>query len=339
MKTLFFSYQDYERPVFAEALSQIDSQSSQQFSWQEAHLTPATAALADGYDAVCAFVNDDLSKEVLEILAEKGVKLVALRCAGFNNVDIPAAEKLGITVVRVPAYSPEAVAEHAITMIMALNRKIHKSWSRVREGNFHLHGLLGFNLYGRVAGLIGLGRIGLALARILQGFGVTVVGYDPGMSDNQIQPFNITPVSLKEIYKTSDIISLHCPLTMHTYHMINDCSISMMQPGVMLINTSRGALIDTPAVIKGLKSGQVGYLGIDVYEQEGDLFFQDLSEEVIQDDVFQRLLTFPNVLVTGHQGFFTREALQAIAGITINNIIEFEQTDQCKNSVDSSCLR
>ena len=338
MKTLFFSYQDYEQSVFTEVLGKNPSRSSQQFSWQEAHLTPATCALAEGYDAICAFVNDDLSAPVLEQLALYGVKLIALRCAGFNNVDIKTAEKLGITVVRVPAYSPESVAEHAAAMILALNRKTHKAWNRVREGNFHLHGLLGFNLHGKIAGLIGLGRIGQALAHILQGFGMTVLGYDPVMAKQAMKDRNIIPVSLDELYQASDIISLHCPLTADTHHLINKKTICKMKQGVMLINTSRGALIDTPAVVKALKSGKVGYLGIDVYEQEGDLFFRDLSEEVIQDDVFQRLLTFPNVIVTGHQGFFTREALQAIASITINNIIEFEQTGKCSNSVDSSCL-
>ncbi len=333
MRLLFFSCQKYERAVFEPLLI------SGHVIWQEAHLDRHTVKLADGFDAVCVFVNDQLDRPVLEQLARGGVKLIALRCAGFNNVDLAAAEDLGLTVVRVPAYSPEAVAEHTLALILTLNRKVHKAWNRIRDGNFHLTGLLGFNLHGKTVGLVGLGRIGLALAKILKGFGMQVYAFDPGLRSEDVQTCGIKPCSLEELYRDSDIISLHCPLNEHTHHMINARSLAAMKPGVMLINTSRGALVDTVAVIDALKSCHLGYLGMDVYEQEGDLFFRDLSEEVIQDDIFQRLLTFPNVVITGHQGFFTYEALEAIAHTTCDNMREFEQTGQCGNSVDSTHLK
>ena len=333
MKTLMFSTQSYECPVFEKQLAAL-ADNGQEFSFQKARLESSTVGLTSGYDAVCAFVNDDLGAGVLEQLAQRGVKLVALRCAGFNQVDLEAAERLNIAVVRVPAYSPEAVAEHTIAMIMTLNRKTHKAWNRVREGNFHLNGLLGFNLNGHTAGLVGMGAIGRATAKILLGFGMKVVAYDPYLAPDHARNMGVELVTLGALYQQSDVISLHCPLTTESHYLINDDALALMRRGAMLINTSRGALIDTAAVIRALKSGQLGYLGIDVYEQEGDLFFRDLSEEVIQDDVFQRLLTFPNVMVTGHQGFFTREALDSIVSTTLANIAEFETTKSCVNQVD-----
>ncbi|WP_281647134.1 2-hydroxyacid dehydrogenase [Parendozoicomonas sp. Alg238-R29] len=329
MKTLMFSTQSYERPVFDRVLVN----SGVNLVYQKARLDLSTASLTEGFEAICVFVNDDLSKDVLLRLDELNIKLIALRCAGFNQVDVETAEQSGITIVRVPAYSPEAVAEHTVAMIMSLNRKTHKAWNRVREGNFNLHGLLGFNLCGHTAGLIGMGAIGRATAKILLGFGMDVLAYDPFLTDDGAKKLGIKSVELDQLYQQSDIVSLHCPLTEDTHHLINCTSLAQMKPGAMLINTSRGALIDTPAVIRALKAGDLGYLGIDVYEQEGDLFFRDLSEEVIQDDVFQRLLTFPNVMVTGHQGFFTREALESIANTTVNNIKTFERTGSCENTV------
>ena len=334
MKTLMFSCQSYEHPAFEQYLPE----SGHSLVFQEARLDAHSAVLAKGCEAVCAFVNDDLSEAVLEILAAQGVRLVALRCAGFNQVDLVAAKRLGIAVARVPAYSPEAVAEHTLALILTLNRKTHKAWNRVREGNFHLHGLLGFNLHGRTTGLVGLGAIGQATARILVGFGMKVIAYDPWMDPQQAEELGVELATLEQLYTDSDIISLHCPLNAETHYMINESALASMKTGVMLINTSRGALIDTSAVIRALKTGHLGYLGIDVYEQEGDLFFRDLSEEVIIDDVFQRLLTFPNVLVTGHQGFFTREALNSIARTTFDNITEFERTGHCTYCVGTENL-
>jgi D-lactate dehydrogenase len=269
---------------------------------------------------------------VLEALAAFGVKLVALRCAGFNNVDLAAAARLGMGVVRVPAYSPHAVAEHAVALLLSLNRKIHRAYNRVREGNFSLDGLLGFDLHGRTVGVVGTGRIGAVFAHIMAGFGCEVLAYDP-TPDAARLPAKARLVSLDEIYAHSDIISLHCPLTPQNRHMIGVPSIAKMKDGVMLINTSRGALLDTRAVIVALKSGRVGALGLDVYEEEGDLFFEDLSCEIIPDDIFTRLLTFPNVLITGHQAFFTREALEKIATTTVANVTEWERTGQCANGV------
>ncbi|CAM3713367.1 2-hydroxyacid dehydrogenase [Parendozoicomonas haliclonae] len=329
MKTLMFSTQSYERPVFEQAASQF----GQEIVFQKSRLDITTTRLAAGYNAVCAFVNDDLSTPVLEALSALDISVVALRCAGFNQVNLETAHQLGIKVVRVPAYSPESVAEYTLAMILTMNRKIHKAWNRVREGNFNLNGLLGFNLHGKTVGLIGMGQIGQATANILNGFGMKVLAFDPGMSDEQLKDAGVESVALSDLYRRSDIVSLHCPLNKATKHIINAEALACMKPGAMLINTSRGALIDTEAVTQSLKSGHLGYLGIDVYEQEGDLFFRDLSEEVIQDDVFQRLLTFPNVVVTGHQGFFTHEALESIAITTLNNINELEKNGYCENEV------
>ncbi|WP_149540410.1 2-hydroxyacid dehydrogenase [Siccirubricoccus phaeus] len=291
----------------------------------EPRLGQATAVLADGAGAVCAFVNDELDAATLAALAAQGVRLAALRCAGFNNVDLAAAAALGIAVGRVPAYSPDAVAEHTVALILALNRKIHRAYNRVREGNFALDGLLGFDLKDRVVGVVGTGRIGAAVARIMLGFGCQVPAFDP-VEEAGLAAAGVRYVPLPELLAVADIVTLHCPLTPETRHLIDAAAVARMRPGVMLVNTSRGALVDTAAVIAGLKSGRIGYLGLDVYEEEAGLFFEDLSGQVIQDDVFTRLLTFPNVLVTAHQAFFTAEALAAIGEVTIGNISEFEAT-------------
>jgi D-lactate dehydrogenase len=264
--------------------------------------------------------------------------LIALRSAGFNHVDLVAAEELGMTVVRVPAYSPYAVAEHAVGLILSLNRKIHRSYNRVREGNFALDGLLGFDLYGTTIGIIGTGRIGIVFAQIMKGFGCRLLAYDP-YPNQECRDLGVEYVDLPTLYAQSDIISLHCPLTPDTYHIIDEKALAQVRPGVMLINTSRGALVDTAAVIEAMKTGQVGYLGLDVYEEEEDLFFEDLSGEVIHDDLFARLLTLPNVLVTGHQAFFTRNALQRIASTTIDNITAFEQGRPLENQVTAERIK
>jgi D-lactate dehydrogenase len=292
--------------------------------FHEARLNADTARLAQGADVICAFVNDDLGAGVIAVLEQMGVRLIALRSAGFNHVDLRAAAAAGIAVARVPAYSPHAVAEHTVALILALNRKTHRAYNRVREGNFALDGLMGFDMHGKVAGIVGTGLIGAVLARILLGFGCEVLASDPA-PDPDLEALGLRYVDRGELLGRADIITLQCPLTPETHHLIDDDAIARMKPGVMLVNTSRGAVVDTRAVIRGLKSGQIGALGLDVYEEEGDLFFEDLSQSYIPDDVFARLLTFPNVLITGHQGFFTREALRAIAGTTIANITRFGQ--------------
>ncbi|VAW48341.1 D-lactate dehydrogenase [hydrothermal vent metagenome] len=289
----------------------------------ENHLTPKTKNLAQGYEAVCVFVNDQVNNEVMEALHQSGVRLILLRCAGFNNVDIKKAFDLGITVLRVPSYSPMAVAEHAVALMLTLNRKTHKAYNRVREGNFSLEGLMGFDLFSKTAGIIGTGRIGRQLIPILKGFGMEVLAYDPNPS-TEAEKLGARYVSLETLYQQSQIISLHLPLLPETQHMINARAIAQMPQGVMLINTSRGGLLDTPAVINALKKRHIGYLGIDVYEQEENLFFEDHSEEIIEDDVFERLTTFPNVLITAHQAFFTQEAMAHIRETTRQNALDFK---------------
>ncbi len=318
MRVDVFSAKPYDH-VFLRAAGQ-----GAHLDWRfhEARLTPDTARLAEGAGAVCAFVNDDLGGDVIGQLAAMGVRLIALRSAGFNHVDLRAACAGGLSVARVPAYSPHAVAEHTLALILTLNRKTHRAWNRVREGNFALDGLMGFDLHGKVAGIVGTGLIGTVLARILRGFGCEVLAFDPQPSAD-CEALGVQYVDLADLWAQADIITLQCPLTPATHHLVDDAAISAMKRGVMLVNTSRGAVVDTRAVIRGLKSGHIGALGLDVYEEEGDLFFEDLSASYIPDDVFARLLTFPNVLVTGHQGFFTREALAAIAETTVENIISF----------------
>jgi len=328
MQVAVFSSKSYDRR-FLEAAS---SSQGHELVFFEARLGPETAVLASGLTAVCVFVNDNLNETTLQKLAEVGVGLIALRSAGFNHVDIKAAVELGLTVVRVPAYSPYAVAEHAIGLMLTLNRKIHRAHARVREGNFSLNSLLGFDLHGSTVGIVGTGKIGEVMAQILTGFGCQLLAYDVAHNPN-CEALGVKYVGLPSLLSTSDIITLHCPLVPATYHMIDSEAISQMKSGVMLINTSRGALIDTEAAIEGLKSRKIGYLGLDVYEQEEDLFFEDLSDTVIQDDIFGRLLTFPNVLITGHQAFFTETAMTKIAETTMANITDFEQGRHCPNQV------
>jgi D-lactate dehydrogenase len=290
----------------------------------EPRLNAQTAALAVGFDVACSFVNDRVDREALVKLHAGGVRLIALRSAGFNHVDLAAADELGIAVVRVPEYSPYAVAEHAVALVLALDRKIHRAHARVREGNFSLDGLLGFDLHGKTVGIVGTGRIGRAAARIFAGFGCRVLAYDRDPAESMRQ-LGVEYVSLDELYARADIISLHVPLTPATHHMIDGSALARVKPGVTLINTGRGALIDSKALVEALKSGVVGAAGLDVYEEEEGVFFEDLSDKVLQDDVLARLLTFPNVIVTAHQGFFTREALAAIADTTLASVTAFER--------------
>jgi D-lactate dehydrogenase len=331
MKILFFSAKPYDEQFFRDK----NQDHGFTLKFLEARLNPNTAVLAQGYDAVCVFVNDVVGAEVLRVLQAQGVRLLVLRCAGYNNVDLQAAAATGITVVRVPAYSPHAVAEHTLALILTLNRKTHRAYNRVKEGNFSLNGLLGFDLYGKTVGLIGLGQIGLVTARILLGFGCRVLGHDIQPSP-QATALGVEFSQLNQLYSQSDIISLHCPLTPKTYHLIDREAIARMKKGVMLINTSRGALVDTQAVIEALKQEQISYLGLDVYEEEGDLFFEDLSNKVIQDDIFMRLLSFNNVLITGHQAFFTSNALEGIAAVSLQNIADFQNHRPLSNQVQAS---
>ncbi len=326
MKIAFFSTQPYDKEYFAR-YNKLHS-----ITYFEAQLNERTADIAKGYDAVCVFVNDQLNAAVLRSLAETGIKIIALRCAGFNNVDLTAAKENNVRVVRVPAYSPHAVAEHALALIMTLNRKTHKAYNRVREGNFSLHRLTGFDLYGKTAGVIGTGKIGQCFAYIMLGLGCKVLAFDI-IANKELEAEGVQYIPLIDLFPQCDIISLHCPLTDQTKHIINKDSLDMMKKGAMLINTSRGGLIDTKAAIEALKKGKLGYLGIDVYEQEEKLFFHDLSENIIEDDVIMRLLSFSNVLITSHQGFLTDEALTQIALATLQNISDFEQGKKLDNLV------
>jgi D-lactate dehydrogenase len=318
MRVAVFSTKHYDRTYLTAA----NARHGHDLVFFEPRLSVETARLADGFPAVCAFVHDTLDHASLVASAAGGVRLVALRSAGFNNVDLAAAADLGISVCRVPAYSPHAVAEYAVAQILATVRHIPRAYARVRDGNFSLDGLLGFDLHARTVGIVGTGRIGQVFARIMAGFGCRLLAYDPFPNDD-VRAL-ATYVSLEELLEGSDIISLHAPLTPETHHLVNRAAIARMRRGVTIVNTSRGALVDTEAVIDALKDGTIGYLGLDVYEEEDALFFEDLSAEVIQDDTFARLLTFPNVLVTAHQAFFTDEAMRAIAETTLANITAFE---------------
>ena len=328
MKIAVVSTKSYDREFLAAA----NAGHGHELVFFEPRLTAETVPLVAGFPAICAFVNDVLSAPVLRALHASGLRLIALRCAGFNNVDLEVAAELGITIVRVPAYSPYGVAEHTVALMLALNRKIHRAYNRVREGNFSLEGLLGFEINGRTVGIIGTGKIGAIVGAIMRGFGCNVLAYDI-KPDPHLLSLGATYVQLHELMRESDIISLHCPLTPQTHHLIDTPTIDLMKPGVMLINTGRGALVNTKAVIQGLKSEKIGYLGLDVYEEEADLFFEDLSGEVIKDDVFTRLLTFPNVIVTAHQAFFTNHALEAIARTTIENVSTVAGGKTCGNEV------
>jgi D-lactate dehydrogenase len=328
MKIAVFSTKSYDKIY----LEKYKTETKHTLSYFDSALNSDTTNLTIGYEGVCAFVNDKVDKKTIENLAKNGIKLIALRCAGFNNVDLKSAQENNIKIVRVPAYSPEAVAEHAVAMILTLNRKTHKVYNRVRESNFSLENLTGFNLFGKTVGVIGTGQIGVAFCKIMIGFGCKVIAYDVKKSE-ELAKTGVDYQTLNEVLENSDIISLHCPLVKETHYLFNASAFLKMKAGAMLINTSRGALIKTEDAVEALKTGQIGYLGIDVYEQEENLFFKDLSESIIQDDLIQRLISFPNVLITPHQGFFTDEALTQIAIVTLKNMTDFEEGSSLENEV------
>jgi D-lactate dehydrogenase len=331
MRVAVFSTQAYDRQFLD--LANAGKASPHEFVYFDARLELQTVSLAEDFPAICVFVNDDLKAETLEVLAAQGAQFVTLRCTGYNNVDLQKASELGIKIARVSVYSPYAVAEFAVGLILMLNRKLYRSYNRVRDDNFSLNGLLGFDLHGCTVGVIGTGKIGLILAQIMHGFGCHLLGYDLYPNPKFEEIGNARYVSLPELFAQADIISLHCPLTPETQYLINSSAIAQMKRGVMLINTSRGHLIDTKAVIEGIKTGVIGYLGIDVYEDEDSLFFRDLSDTIIQDDTFQLLQSFSNVVITSHQAFFTRNAMEDIAKTTLANLTEFEQGLPLTNAV------
>ncbi|MDO9402644.1 MAG: 2-hydroxyacid dehydrogenase [Polaromonas sp.] len=328
MHIAVFSTQPYDRRFLDEAWQRHGNVEP---VYLEAALSLRTAALAQGCEAVCVFVNDVLDAPVLQALQQAGVRAVLLRCAGFNNLDVAEAARLGLFVARVPAYSPEAVAEHTLALVLTLNRHTHRAYARVREGNFSLDGLLGSNLHGKTVGIVGTGKIGLAVARIFKGLGCRLLGHDP-LPSAAFAALG-EPSDMDRLLAESDIVTLHCPLSDATRYLLGDKTLARMKPGAMLVNTSRGALLDTRAVIAALKSRHLGALAIDVYEQESALFFNDHSGDIIDDDIFQRLMTFPNVLVTGHQGFFTLEAMREIAAVTVDNLRCHEEGRACANQV------
>ncbi|MGF1698834.1 2-hydroxyacid dehydrogenase [Photobacterium makurazakiensis] len=328
MKVAVFSTKKYDQTSFEI----INQRYNHTLDYYDFRLTEQTAKMAQGYDAVCAFVNDDLSRPVLELLAANNVRLIAMRCAGFDKVDLNAARELGLQVVRVPAYSPEAIAEHTLGLMLSLNRRIHRAYQRTRDANFSLEGLTGFNFHGRTVGVIGTGKIGIATIRILKGFGMNILAYDP--YENPIAAeLGVQYTTLDEIYQQADVITLHCPMTQENYHMLNAESFAKMRDGVMIINTSRGELLNSKDAIEALKSSKIGSLGIDVYENEKDLFFEDKSNDVIKDDIFRRLSACHNVLFTGHQAFLTEEALGNIADTTLSNITHFSENTTSGNEL------
>lgn len=328
MKTAVFSTKPYDRQFLEDA----NQRYGHELVFFEPRLSDQTAALARDFPAVCPFVNDELNARVLLQLQRGGTTLISLRCSGYNNVDLNSAEQLGFTVTRVPAYSPNAVAEHTMALVLALARHLHKAYIRVREGNFALNGLLGSDLHGCTAGVIGTGKIGSIVAEMLQAFGCRVLAYDVQINE-ELQSKGVEYLGKNDVFRQADILTLHCPLVPETHHIINEEAFALMRPGVMLVNTSRGALLDAQACVRALKTGKVGALGLDVYEEEADLFFEDLSNEVIQDDVFARMLTFPNVIITSHQAFFTKGAMQAIADKTLANITAVEQGESPPGTV------
>lgn len=330
MKLAIYSTKQYDRKY----LELVNKEFGFELEFFDFLLSPKTAKVAQGCEAVCIFVNDDASREVLTELAALGVKIIALRCAGFNNVDLQAARELGLEVVRVPAYSPEAVAEHAVGLMMSLNRRIHRAYQRTRDANFSLEGLIGFNMHNRTAGVIGTGKIGVATMRILKGFGMKLLAYDPYPNPQALE-LGAEYVDLKTLYEKSDVITLHCPLTPENHHLLDASAFGQMKNGVMIINTSRGGLIDSDAAIEALKQQKIGSLGMDVYENERDLFFEDKSNDVIQDDVFRRLSACHNVLFTGHQAFLTEEALTSISETTLNNIRTLVNGEHCENVISA----
>lgn len=329
MKVAVFDIHKFERPFFEKENEKFH----QDLTFFEVRLTSETAPLARGFSGVCVFAHDDLNQNTLEELKKGETKLLALRSAGFNHVDIAAASKLGFKVVRVPEYSPYAVAEHATALLLALNRKIYRAHERVRELNFSLDGLVGFDLHGKTVGIIGVGKIGSVMARIMHGFGCRVLGYDLTPNRELQNEIRMEYVTLKTLFRDSDVISLHVPFSESTRHLINEATFAQMKKGVYLINTGRGALVDTRSLIQNLKSGRIGAAGLDVYEEEENIFFSDLSSAGIQDDLLARLLTFPNVLITAHQGFLTFEALENIVRTTLQNISDFEQGKPLVNEV------
>jgi len=331
MKTAVFSTKPYDR----EFLEQANESAGLELTFFESRMGPNTVKLAEGFESICAFVNDQLEASVLIGLKKAGVKHIALRCAGFNNVDLASADELGLVVTRVPAYSPYAVAEHAVALMLSLNRRIYWAHSRVRDGNYSLDGLLGFDLHGKTVGIVGTGKIGQCLAEALHGFGCKLLGVDR-YENERCKEVGMEYVSFDEMLAQADIMSLHCPLMPETHHLIDNEAVARMKRGVMLINTSRGGLIDTKAVIDGLKSGKIGYMGLDVYEEEEGLFFEDKTFEVRKDDDFARLTTFPNVIITGHQAYFTREALTRIAETTVSNLTAFNTGEELTNRVAAS---
>ena len=325
MKFAFFDAKNYDKPGF-EAYGE---KTGIKFKFFETRLNPDTVNLANGYDGVCVFVNDDVCKEVIDRLCDYGIKLIALRCAGYNNVDVKYAKEKGLHLVHVPAYSPYAVAEHTMALLLTSIRRIHKAYIRTRDFNFSLNNFDGFDLHGKTVGVVGTGRIGQAFINICKGFGMNILCYDKYPADID----NVTYTSLPELFTASDIISLHCPLTDDTKHLINTSTIDMMKKGVVILNTSRGALIDTEALIEGIKARKVGAACLDVYEEESDVFFQDFSSHIVDDDKLARLISMPNVIVTSHQAFLTKEALSNIAETTCNNIIDFFSGNTCKNEL------
>ena len=330
MKIAFFDTHQFERSIFETENKTFNHE----ITFFENRLTEQSANLAAGYPCICAFVNDRLTSQTLRKLSDGGTRLIALRSAGFNHVDLVSARDLGLKIVRVPEYSPHAVAEHAVALVLSLNRRIHRAYNRVREGNFSLDGLVGFDLYKKTVGIIGTGRIGSVMCKIMTGFGCQVLAYDQ-KQDPALVELGVQYVNRDELLKKSNIISLHVPLTPETRHLIGEKELSITKPGVMLINTGRGALIDTRALIQSLKSGHLGSAGLDVYEEEEGIFFENLSEQILQDDQLARLLTFPNVLLTSHQAFLTEEALGNIAQTTLRNITDFENKQILTNEVSA----
>jgi len=329
MKIAVFDSHRFEK----ETLIKASHEFKHELTFLDTTLSEKSAGLAQHHQAVCVFVNDHLNQAVIKSLAEMGIKLIALRCAGFNHVDLAAAHQHGIKVVRVPEYSPYSVAEHAVALMLCLNRKIHRAYNRVREGNFSLDGLVGFDMHGKTVGVIGTGKIGKALIHILRGFGCQVIAYDVAPNEIMARELNFTYMTMDEVLIQSDIISLHMPFNKNNCHLMNEEKLGLMKQGSILINTSRGSIIDTKALIKCLKEGKLGAAGLDVYEEEEAYFFQDHSSQMMDDDVLARLMTFPNVILTGHQAFLTHEALKNIAKVTMQNISDFEHGNALVNQV------
>lgn len=329
LRILFYDTKSYDKDSFQEALSGF---SGIEIEYTKSDLDPRTAALAEGFDAVCAFVSSDVGTQTIEILHQKGIRLILMRCAGFNNVDMKTAKKYDIRVMRVPGYSPEAVAEHAMALALAANRRLHKAYNKVRENDFSLGGLMGFNFYEKTAGIIGTGKIGAAMCRICRGFGMKIIAFD--VYENPVLKDFVEYVSLEKLLADSDVISLHCPLMDSTYHLINIDTIRQMKDGVILVNTSRGALVKTDDLIEGIRMHKFAGVGLDVYEEETNNVFEDRSDEILEHSTTARLLSFPNVMITSHQGFFTREALRAIAETTLRNAQDFEAGRESENDVE-----